>query len=119
MLSITLLAVLPRTLRDDVILLLDITIISQFFSSDRSNYLSSTGLPVRISYDTLFMPASLHSLILSSSICFTPPSRVFRKSCFAFSKGVSGFMNARSALGGMISCSITLSTNNLGSRYFR
>jgi hypothetical protein len=73
------------------------------------NY-SLTGLPVRISYDTLFMPASLHSLILSSGICVTPPYNVFLKSCFAFSKGVTSFMNAISALGGMISCSITLST---------
>jgi hypothetical protein len=79
------------------------------------NYFIS-WLAVRISYDTLFMPASLHSLILRSSICFTLPSKVLRKSYFAFSNGVSGLMNARSALGGIISSSITLSTTTSAPR---
>jgi hypothetical protein len=72
--------------------------------------ISSPILPVRILYDILFMHTSLHCLILSSSICFTPPSKAFRKSSFAFSIGVSDLINVRSVLGGMTSRSITLST---------
>lgn len=71
---------------------------------------SSTDLPVRILCDILFTPAFLHCLILSPSICLTPPSMVFRKSSFAFSIGVSDLINVRRVLGEITWDSITLST---------
>lgn len=67
-------------------------------------------LPVRILYDILFTPASLHYLILLSSIRVTTPSMVFRKSSFAFSIDISDLINVRRVLGGMTTSSITLST---------
>ena len=93
MLSTTFLTVLPRTLTYELILLLAIIIKSKPITSDWIyyfiNYLACAYFIWYFVYSSLFV---LY-IILSSSICFTPPSKAFRKSSFAFSIGVSDLIN--------------------------